>query len=211
LIKNRLYEEERTEQERTLSFVQYGRNTDDRTKALGDIRTLINTYSEGGVCLWDPFLTYVDIMETLYFCKIYNVPLRTISSFDKDKKKVYKNEILTSLEEDFDIQEWKRVNANFLHNSIDNNNFGINLEFRVQYGSYGWKFHDRFLIFPAVDGNDNVNSRVEAWSLGTSINSLGKHHHILQKVSNPRNILDAFDELWAKLNNSNCLVWKYPL
>jgi len=208
-IKNRLYEEETTEQEETLSFVQYGRNSDDREKALQDIRTLINRYGEGGVCLWDPYLMYLDIMETLYFCKFYNAPFKAIGSFDKKKKDIYKNEILVNPEEDLDIKEYMRSNAQNLSVGRDNNNLGINLEFRVQHGNYGWKFHDRFLIFPSVGGGDEVNSRVEAWSLGTSINSLGKDHHILQKVSNPRNILDAFNELWSELNNLNCLVWKY--
>ncbi len=96
-----------------------------------------------------------------------------------------------------------------MNTSIDNNNFGINLEFRLQHGSYGWSFHDRFLIFPEVNGSEEINSKVEAWSLGTSINSLGKAHHIVQKVANPRNILDAFNELWAELNNINCLVSKF--
>ncbi len=207
-IKNRLYQEETTQQERTLSFVQYGRNNNDRKKALQDIQTLINRHGEGGVCLWDPYLMYFDIMETLYFCKFYNAPFKAIGSFDKKKKDIYKNEMLVNPEEDLDIKEYMRINAQNLSVSRDNNNLGINLEFRVQHGNYGWKFHDRFLIFPAVGGRDEVNSRVEAWSLGTSINSLGKDHHILQKVSNPRNILDAFNELWSELNNPNCLVWK---
>jgi hypothetical protein len=198
-IKNRLYEEETTEQEETLSFVQYGRNSDDREKALQDIRTLINRYGEGGVCLWDPYLRDSDIMETLYFCKFYNAPLKALGSFDKKKKEILNSE---------DIKEHIKNNAQNLSSSIDNNNLGINLEFRVQYGTYGWKFHDRFLIFPSVGGSDEVNSRVEAWSLGKSINHLGKDHHILQKVSNPRNILDAFNELWDKLNDPNCLIWK---
>ena len=209
-IKNRLYEEETTEQERTLSFVQYGRNKDDRKKALQDIQTLINRHGEGGVCLWDPYLMYFDIMETLYFCQFYNAPFKAIGSFDKKKKDIYKNELLINSEEDLNVKNYMKINARKLSLSLENNNFGINLEFRVQHGNYGWKFHDRFLIFPSVGGSDEVNSRVEAWSLGASINSLGKQHHILQKVSNPRNILDAFNELWTKLNNPNCLVWKYP-
>jgi hypothetical protein len=86
-IKNRLYEEETTEQDESLSFVQYGRNSDDREKALQDIRNLINRYGEGGVCLWDPYLMYFDIMETLYFCQFYNAPLKALGSFDKKKKK----------------------------------------------------------------------------------------------------------------------------
>jgi hypothetical protein len=208
-IQNRLYEEEKKEQEKTLSFVQYGRNSHDRERALKDIRTLINKYGQGGICLWDPYLTYIDIMETLYFCEFYNAPCRAIGLLDKKTKDISEQMSITE-EQGLGIEKYKRNNAINLSKSINNNNFGINLEFRVQYNKYGWKFHDRFIIFPEIDGNNAINSRVEAWSLGTSINSLGKRHHILQKVSHPRNILDAFNELWDKLNHSNCLVWKYP-
>jgi len=188
--KNRLYEEERAEQERKLSFVQYGRkkNVDEREEALKHVRELIRRHGEGGVYLWDPYLTYIDIMKTLYFCETYNAPLRAIASFKEEDRK---------------------SNSENLVNAIDNNNFGINLEFRFQHGGYGWGFHDRFLIFPGVYEGNELISRVKVWSLGTSINSLGKSHHILQEIGNARDILDAFNELWDELDNPNCLVWKY--
>ena len=79
---------------------------------------------------------------------------------------------------------------------------GLRLEYRTRYGPQGWEFHDRFLIFPAAaDGP-------QAWSLGTSINSLGLAHHILQRVSNGALIAAAFDELWAALDQPQHLVWK---
>ena len=49
-----------------------------------------------------------------------------------------------------------------------------------------------------------------AYSLGTSVNSLGKDHHILQRVSNGRLVADAFQELWELLDADDFLVWKYP-
>ena len=45
------------------------------------------------------------------------------------------------------------------------------------------------------------------WSLGTSVNSFGKKHQILQQVSNPRYILDDFEELWAALEDGSCQIW----
>ena len=101
-----------------------------------------------------------------------------------------------------DLPEWIIEQKKCLKNN--SNNHGINLEFRVQHNNYGWKFHDRFLIFP------NFNSKVKVWSLGTSVNSLGKKHHILQEIKNARHILDAFNELWNQLQHESCLVWKYP-
>lgn len=46
------------------------------------------------------------------------------------------------------------------------------------------------------------------WSIGTSINSLGKKHHIIQSVEHPQIIVDAFEELWDELDSEECLVWK---
>jgi hypothetical protein len=85
------------------------------------------------------------------------------------------------------------------------NNYGINLEFRMQHSQYGWTFHDRFLIFPG-----SKETRPKVYSLGTSVNSLGFSHHILQEISHPQRVIDAFEELWEKLNNEDCLIWKYP-
>lgn len=202
-IEERLYEEELTELEISLSFVQYGINGSGREKALQDIRTLIKKYGQNGIYLWDPYLSATDILETLYFCESSDAVLRAISSYDNNKKDVYQA-TLECQDDSLNINSWIEKNANILTTSDKNNNFGIDLEFRVQHGNYGWKFHDRFLIFP------NYFNKVQVWSLGTSINSLGKQHHILQKVSNSRRILDAFNDLWEKLNHQDCLVKKYP-
>jgi len=208
--KNRLYEQEIAEQEANLSFIQYGRikGISDREKALNDIQALIQKNGEAGVYLWDPFLRDRDIMATLYFCTTYNAPLRAITSFDKGKKKVYEQESL-DLEDDLSFEEWKRSNVNNLTTTAINNNLGINLDFRVQHDEHGWKFHDRFLIFPNVHERETIAGRVKVWSLGTSINSLGKHHHILQEISNARSILDAFNELWNELSHSSCSIWRH--
>jgi len=198
-IQDRLYEEERKKMENDRSFVQYAKgNFSEREKALDDVRFLIKQYGEKGVCLWDPFLTAKDIINTLYFCSSYNAPLKAISSFDKEKKKIYVQEF----ENDLDLTTWINEQKKCLEDK-SNNYGGINLEFRVQHDNYGWKFHDRFLIFP------DFNDKVKVWSLGTSVNSLGKHHHILQKIENARHILDAFNELWNQLRHESCLVWKY--
>jgi hypothetical protein len=47
-----------------------------------------------------------------------------------------------------------------------------------------------------------------AWSLGTSINSVGQQHHILQKVLDGELIREAFLDLWNLLADSQYLVWK---
>ena len=81
------------------------------------------------------------------------------------------------------------------------NNYGIKLEVRCQHGNYGFSFHDRFLIFISEENTAKV------WSLGTSINSLGGAHHIVQEVNHPQHIVNAFEQLWNALDNKDCLVW----
>ena len=88
----------------------------------------------------------------------------------------------------------------------NHNNHFLNLEFRIQHTNFGWAFHDRFLIFPSGE-----MKRPQVYSLGTSINSYGDNHHILQEVSHPQPVVDAFNELWDELNNPNCKVWKFPI
>jgi hypothetical protein len=74
----------------------------------------------------------------------------------------------------------------------------------MRCGASGWPFHDRFLIFPVKDGG------AQAWSLGTSANSFGTIHHILQKVDDGQLVMDAFAELWDQLNQPQHLILKKP-
>jgi hypothetical protein len=86
----------------------------------------------------------------------------------------------------------------------NSNLLGLRLEYRIKTGSAGWAFHDRFLIFPGHDRG------ALAWSLGTSVNSLGRQHHILQQVADGQLVSDAFVELWDQLDQPEHLVWKVP-
>ena len=87
-------------------------------------------------------------------------------------------------------------------NALQGNLRGLKLEFRARVGSAGWPFHDRFLIFP------NPENGALAWSLGTSVNGVGKEHHILQQVDNGQMIADSFRNLWDALNQSEHVIWK---
>jgi hypothetical protein len=81
---------------------------------------------------------------------------------------------------------------------------GLRLEYRIKSGQAGWGFHDRFLIFPKADFH------ALAWSLGTSVNSLGTQHHILQRVDDGQPVADAFVDLWEQLDQPEHLIWKTP-
>ena len=173
-IRDRKYEQELKELEKSKAFVQYFVNEEE--KALSDVRYLINKHGEQGVYIWDPYLSAKDIKNTLYYSKFAYVPLRAITGLkQKNNKNEAKNEM---------IEEFNKDDKRFLF---------LNLEVRGKIGSNGYDFHDRFLIFPL--------EKPKVWSLGISVNQLGASHHILQEVKNAQHILNAFNKLWDELNN----------
>lgn len=178
-IRDRKYEQELKELEKTKSFIQYFGN--EKEKALSDVRELINKYGEQGVYLWDPYLSAKDIKNTLYYSKTTYVPLRAISGLKQNSKKEAKKEM---------IEEFEKDDKQFLF---------LNLEVKGKIDSSGYDFHDRFLIFPL--------EKPKVWSLGISVNQLGASHHILQEVKNAQHILNAFNKLWDELNDGECLIW----
>lgn len=66
-IRQRKYKNEK--EVLTEHFIQHGKNGNERTKALQDIRSLINRHGREGVYLCDPYLTYEYLIDTLYYCK----------------------------------------------------------------------------------------------------------------------------------------------
>lgn len=180
----------------TREFVQYrpkGDGTNERERALADVRFLIKRHGRYGVDLWDPYLTADGILQTLFWCPFVGTSLRGLTA-EREAPSCKCEE--------------RRIDRTFIQQQQDvlNENAGnreaLNLEFRTKRGPQGWAFHDRFLIFP---GSQNGPL---AWALGTSVNSLGKAHHILQKVPNPALVSGAFNDLWSELNQSKHLIWR---
>lgn len=187
--RRRQYQMSLKELEKQMKFIQYGnQGKNEREKALQDIRKLIERFEDSKIYLWDPYLSADDILNTLYYTRNYNTELRAITS--NKRKEIDGKEIKTWILEQRKVFETR------------SNNYGINLEVRCQHGNYGFPFHDRFIIFISEEGTARV------WSLGTSINMLGRVHHIVQEVNHPQHIVDAFEELWNALANEECLVWK---
>lgn len=193
-IQERLYKDEKGRLRKSRKFVQYKpeSNKNMHEQALADIRALIQQYGENSVWLWDPFLSANDIINTLFYCSFIGAKLRAITNLDthpESESHGKKDQLKTQKE---------------IFNNLDSNFYGINLEFRARIGNAGWEFHDRFLIFP------DTQQGALAWSLGTSVNSLGKKHHILQQVDDGQLIADAFMELWNQLDKPDNLLWKHP-
>ena len=174
---------------------------DGRAEALEFITKKINGSGIKEICLWDPYLSAKDIIDSLYSEKT-GVPFRCITSYKKAKL-VKDGELVSDQDSIKSFLEYKQdVIDDFTALS---NNFFVNLKFLAQHDTYGWDFHDRFLILiPTEDTRLPI-----VYSLGTSVNILGKTHHTIQKVTNPNIILYNFEKLWEELDNSNCLLIEY--
>jgi hypothetical protein len=194
--RRRIYKEELSRLAAERRFVQYnpraGQQFVEHEKALQDIRLLINQYGQGGAWLWDPYLSAQDVLETLFHCQHSDVDLRALTSALEPSNHASQHTGESFIE---------RQRATF--KSAHSNLRGLRLEYRAKVGASGWGFHDRFLIFPPA-----TDSPALAWSLGTSVNSMGTQHHILQRVDDGQIVMDAFLDLWNQLSLPVHLVWK---
>ena len=187
-IKKRQYDRRVQELYKRAEFRQYGRGMQSR-RALEDIIALMDRVKKGKVYLWDPYLTVEDLLHTWYFTKSMQVKLYAITSSEiAEKSKIGIN--------DWIMQQQEIMNSR-------SNHYGIHVEMRCQRGNFGYPFHDRFLMNLSEDSGGP-----QVWSLGTSVNSLGKKHHVIQSVEHPQILVDAFEELWEELSDPQCLVWK---
>lgn len=190
--QERLYrfETERVRTERL--FEQYGlpdsNPVAERARAAKDLHYLISQHGEEGSWLWDPYLDAIDLIETLFLSPHAGADLRGLGR----GKNVRDHDTATF------ITTQKRI----LH-GLSGNLLGIKFEFRVAHSLKRVDFHDRFLIFPRKNRGDL------AWSLGTSVRSLGEAHHILQRVEDGQRVSDAFQKLWERMGPSQ-MVWRRP-
>ena len=180
---NRIYDEELNELEKSKAFIQYFGTFGEDSKALKDIQSLIKRHGRRGAYIWDPYLSATDIKNTLYHSQYSDVKLRAITGL---KQKSNKAEVIQDMKDIFEIDEKSLLFCD--------------LEVRGKVGTSGYDFHDRFLIFPL--------EKAKVWSLGISVNQLGKSHHVLQEVKHSQHILNAINKLWNELNQEDCLVWK---
>ncbi|MBW1615292.1 MAG: hypothetical protein JRJ49_01915 [Deltaproteobacteria bacterium] len=182
-ISDRKYEQDLKQLEKERSFIQYFGKKDEDKKALNNIRELIIKYGDNGVYLWDPYLSAIDVKNTLYYSPRSYIELKAITGLKQNKSK---KQTIKDMQEEFEKDDKKYLL--------------LNLEVRGKIDNNRYDFHDRFLIFP--------QEQPKVWALGTSVNQLGKSHHILQQVKNSQHILNAFNKLWDDLKSEECLVWK---
>jgi hypothetical protein len=205
----RIYTEQASLLRAQRRFVQYPEvpRRKQREKALEDLRSLMRVYGRHGVWLWDPYLRAHDVQEVLYHCPYSGSDLRALTSGRKPASEKASGCLAAA-------RRWLAKlgprppsfrNSQRLELEASQGNMrGLRLEYRIQFGNAGWRFHDRFIIFPSSEEG------ALAWSLGTSVNSLGIEHHILQRVDDGQLIADAFAKLWNELAAPEHLIWKLP-
>lgn len=187
-VRNRFLKIEKQELHDTLKLRQFKR--DMRQEALDFIRELIKKYGKNGIYLWDPYLNTKDLFETVFFSPYANSPIKALTGL-----KIAPQENKTS--------SYKVDLANEINQAIRQAGW-LNLTFVNADRSKVGEFHDRFIIFP-----QERYEPVKAWSLGTSVNSLGKSHHIIQEVEDGQIIADVFEEMWEQsINDENNILWK---
>lgn len=170
-------------------------------EALSFLRDKLKRSDIKEICLWDPYLNAYDIMDILYY-EPTGLLFRCISCVAKANS-IRKGENTEDCTESEGFNEFCTQNREIFRRS---NNKNVQLKFLAQHDHYGWKYHDRFMILVPRDST----KLPEAYSLGISVNQLGKSHHIIQKVTNSKEILKNFEELWLELDNNECCVIQLP-
>lgn len=161
-----------------------------RQDALELIRALIKKYGENGIYLWDPYLSAIDLLETVFFTPYANVPIKAFTGLKIPPNQNHQTSIFDNY-------------LNTLEQAIIENGW-LNLTFLNTDKSLLGDFHDRFLIFPKT-----VDTPAKAWSLGTSVNSLGTSHHIVQEVADGQIIADIFEEMWnVSIKKTENIIWQ---
>lgn len=220
----------------TLSFKQYTPEHGKR-EGLSDLRRLISENGKNGVYLWDPYLSFDEIINTLFYCHFEGVELKALGSLNKNvirisSKNHIQNDFNNIFKERNFIQNFCLIKKKVLdfitffkkiigHSKYDDNakwiekqknlfkNLNSNFEgLNLEFRvQIGKGAHDRFLIFP---GNPKRYEQPKVYSLGTSVNSFGRNYHILQEVSYPQAVIQEFNKIWEESKKPENLIWKYP-
>ena len=152
--------------------------------------------------LIDPYLSPNDILRTVAFCEKKGIKIRCITNIQTTaKNKEAKKEIVGEKDENFSSYEAIKLKFKTeLEKGLRENN-DMELTYRSVYENHGVKFHDRYLILKY-----EIN-KIRAWSLGASVNSVGKSHHIIQIVEAPVLIADFFDKVWCDTECNECKIY----
>lgn len=173
--------------------------------AIKDIRNILNNqifWDLEEIWLIDPYLTPNDILETVLFCNKPNIKIKCLTDFSFILGNQQTREMLVGDEEEGNRFSSAKARCQKELNDAIPVDTDVSLSFRTIANGYGTSFHDRYLILKY-----NVN-KTRVWSLGISVNSLGKKHHIIQIVEAPELIADMFQEIWTETNQDVCKIYE---
>ena len=181
-------------------------NAGQHDEALSNIRAIINKqllWDLDEIRIVDPYLSPNDILNTVALCEKPSIRVCCLTdihtiSHNKDAKA----DILTDGIQDAAFDEIRNSFQKELEDGLGQET-DLRLSFRTVHGNNGSSFHDRYLILKYQ------RNKTRVWSLGTSVNSVGKSHHIIQIVESPILIDDFFDEVWSKTNTDKCKIYDY--
>ena len=181
-------------------------NAGQHDEALSNIRSIINKqllWDLDEIRIVDPYLSPNDILNTVALCEKPGIRVCCLTdihtiSHNKDAKE----EILTDDTQDAEFDEIRSSFQKQLEDGLGQDT-DLRLSFRTVHGNNGSSFHDRYLILKYQLNKTRV------WSLGTSVNSVGKSHHIVQIVESPILIDGFFDEEWSQTDTDKCKIYDY--
>lgn len=180
-------------------------NVGQHDEALCDIRSIINKqllWDLDEIRIVDPYLSPNDILNTVALCEKPSIRVCCLTDIHTiSHNKGAKAEILTG-----DTQAAFDEIRNSFQKELEDGlgqETDLRLSFRTVHGNNGSSFHDRYLILKYQLNKTRV------WSLGTSVNSVGKSHHIVQIVESPILIDTFFDEVWSQTDTDKCKIYDY--
>lgn len=176
-------------------------------EALVDIREIINDprliWDLQEICIIDPYLSSKDILDTVVFCEKRDIHIHCLTDLHTIvKNKEASGEILENEASESSKFESAKIKFRQLLEAALPTDCDIDLSFRTVYSDYGSRFHDRYLILKY-----KIN-KTRVWSLGTSVNSIGKSHHIIQIVEAPTLIESFFDKVWHETDFQVCKIYE---
>ena len=175
-------------------------STGQHQDALKDIISIINANSLlwdlKEVCIIDPYLTSKELAKTAFYCKKPNIHIKALCSYSTIKNNKNTSSTINSSDITAFIKNERRYINSVLGDATD-----ICLEYRTVFDGHGLKFHDRYIIL-TFDLN-----KCRAWMLGSSLNSIGDAHSVIQIVEAPNKILELFEQQWNATSCEKCIIF----
>lgn len=171
----------------------------EHENAINDILNIINSNLLWDLMeLWviDPYLSADDIISTVLKCEKKGIIIKALSAYST----IHNNKSTKVKMEASEFEAFKKLQSEKLE-SVLGEETDLKLEYRTVRNGYGVPFHDRYIMLKYSLNSDRV------WSLGASLNSIGKCHSIIQIVETPDAILDLFEKLWRETENESCVLF----